>query len=524
MSIHKSNFSLNQGVTIFSIYLFPILLAALTIFPLLVAGTKATFFTVEPDIAYISSAIHYLETGTINYHDHPATPSILLIAICLLPFKVWVYINESSSFLDWSIIHQSTIYFYVRVIYSIVLASGLILFSAVIKAATKSNLASLFSLLSLFSYSYFGYLGVSVASETISLFLIGLWLYIFSIHNRRPLARNIYLLSLISGLLVANKFTNLTYLLATLVLVLTLKSINRRLLFVSWVKVLVISGISFLVSTWPIRSNYIRLFSWSYRLTTRYGPHGDGPNVLFDPNVNFMSIKLLWQNETWPIILMIISLVALAYLFCQKKFRNEMLPLLLVYVSTIIVALAFSKHSLSRYQLTNFIIIVYIASLLLNYYDFKLRCLILTLTIIAFTSTINLYYRNITQAVFEASQIQTFMDSHPVKMARVWEYGYSLDFSYINTPEWYGEDYTEVLRRLRPNLYALAADLKQVNTDSGYQDLFNVCWDQLYLQRSSLAQFLSVNSQRTFQVTPIPYTLSLPMILIESKHCANNRS
>lgn len=513
-----------RGLSIFIIFILPALLALITVFPLLLFGPKATFFTVEPDIAYISSAIHFLETGKIIYHDHPATPSILLIAASIFPFQLWANNVDSKNFLDWTILHQTELYYYIRITYGFILASGLILFSIGIKKATKSNLACIFGQISLFCFSYFGLLGLSVASETFSFVLASLWLLSFSKYLNQQTWTNIYFLSIISGGLLANKLTNLAYLLATAILISTLKSPTFRIHIHNAVKALLLFCVSFLVATWPTRSNYFRLLGWAYGLLTRYGAHGDGSRILFDLDTHLQSIQTLWGKEAWPIILTLIVFVGLIYLISDnRKLRTEISLLLKVNLVFLVISLGFTKHGLSRYQLMNYVLFAYSASWILRLFSVRIRYFLVTTTFCAFVIAINAYQREITLALSEAWQLQYFVDQHPAQQAEVWEYGYAKSFSYVNAPEWYGEEYARVLRQYKPNLYAIAADLKKLKLISDYRDAYDICWDKLYLQKSSLPQFLEVNSQVTFQVTPIPHTVNLPMVLVESNHCLKSQ-
>ncbi len=490
-----------------------------SILPVLIGGPRTSFFTFEPDAVYVTNAILYNDTGKIYYIDHPATPSIVTLSKVILPLKHFFSLSQPSEFIYWSIVNQGYFYLYLRVFYSLIFTLALSIFLALIYRATHSSLAIIFSWLALFSYRHFPSLGVSIASETVSFFLLSIWfscLYIFlKTRNKIPL----FATALLSGLSVANKFTNMAFAVVPPVLTILMYSLPVGLPFSIVVGIFILLGFIYGIS--PILQDYNSIISWALKLATRSGAHGDGSVDLINISTHISSIKTLWHNESFAITFIILISLILVFFNFKDKLRDKItFPLLILACIVFGFILAFTKHSLSRYQQTNYFAFAFIASLLFPRFNRILKSLFIIFVLFASSSVISSYLTHTSLAVDQANSLENFIANHPPQKAVIWEYGYSIDYALLTSQEWYGDLYADQLKKVKPNLYAITSDLKKIKTSlDETQDLFTFCWDKLYMQKEILPRFLDLYPNKIINIIQIPNTSLRPMVLIESDHC-----
>jgi hypothetical protein len=117
-----------------------------------------------------------------------------------------------------------------------------------------------------------------------------------------------------------------------------------------------------------------------------------------------------------------------------------------------------------------------------------------------------------------ALALEEFIVAHPPQIATVWEWGRSADYAYLHSRDWIGEPYARYLKVFKPNLYNLTFDKQKIITPQMARvPVFEVCWDQLYIQKYELPGLLKLYPEKSLEIIEIPN--SKQMIMIKSLHC-----
>jgi len=504
-------------------YLIPIILgfltACLTILPVLVDDLSGVFFNFEPDIVYVANAISYTQTHQIKYNGHPATPTIWLISQSFLPLRFYAKFIAHVPFVRWTILNQSFLYLYERILQAIILGLATTLFLSVIKKATRSKLSVLFAWTALFTFRPFLYLGSVIASEATSFLILSVWFWIFSLFIVKQKQSYLALLSFLAGLATANKFTNLFYIVISLGLVITTTS-SVKLTFRKISKGGILTSLGFIFGTWPIRHSYPSLFKWVARLATTSSLHGAGNSSLFDFPVYLNSAKTLLFKETWPAIISLIFFLFLFYKLSRRQIKIFS-PLTIASISSLLGILIFAKYPLSHYQLPNYILIIFVFCLLLKSVKQQL-ILIIMVTILFFGVKQNLtvHYDRLSTDISGTINMEKHILQNPSKTATLWEFGSVRDYTLIHSRDWIGGVYSDELHQLRPDLLSLTTDLKYVKTTTNkLLPVFQICWDKLYIQQAVVPNFTKLYPNQPLEISLINNSQPRNMALIKSDHC-----
>lgn len=490
----------------------------LVAWPILSVGYPATFFNLDPSVHYLSSALSYVQQGLIRYTDHPGTPTIFLFIYALTPFRIFTEFISQTSFSTWTYLHFNFLYFSFRLLQSLILSLAFGLFLSAIYKVSHSLYSVATAGLAIFTYTAFPYFGITISAESLSFLLIAVWLTFFAVYLRSYSPRLLIVLSFISGFAFGNKFSNLILLVIPPVLVLLQPNFNRRALFKNLFISLFLLPIGFLVATWPIRGAYRHLFDWAFILATRTEVHGNGQISLFNLSAYKLSVASLVGLEFKFIWFVVFSLILVIFSLFRKTISTALLA---VFFIALFGALIFAKYPLSHYQLTSFSLIVFVtAYLVIQLHSPLFRTLLLFLLLNLSLTNIQNYYKQTADAINETITLDRFVSSHPPRKAVVWEYGNSRDYALIWTRAWGYGFLAREIKSYRPDLLELAFPDKIIFNYGRAEPLFNLCWDQLYIQKSSLKQFYLANPKAKFTSQEIP-GLSTHLLLI-SDHCLTN--
>ena len=489
----------------------------IAVYPLISGGTKAAIYSFEPEVVYISNALKYTLTHEIIYSDHPGTPAIVLVAKSFIPLRLYAKYVLHTPFLNWTIRNQAWFYFYSRLFQAGIFFLALLLYLYSIRRVSGSLKTVFFAWLALMSFSYFLYLGPIIQSEPTSFLIISFWFIFFIPFMSKPSLKYLIPLAFLSGLSVSNKFTNISYLLASLLFAFSLpaKKISRRFYYLLVTGLLIVTG--FIFGIWPVRNNYPFLINWIIRLATHSAVHGGGSPEIFSPAMYFNSLVGFAQSEKGTFLVIAFAGIALIYSLVRKRITINH-PLVLFFVSLLAWTLIMAKYPLNHYQTTNVLGFIITVSVYFQVSKKYLRVIIVSfLLLIAAVNSSN-YLKDNLREVKMTLALENFINDHQAKIATVWEWGKSLDFSLLHSRGWIGKTYSDFLEGYKPHLYDMTADLKGINLATGdTQPVFSVCWDQLYIQGSELPRFLNLYPDRTLTSMPIPESKN--MFLISSTHC-----
>lgn len=494
-----------------------LLTVAVTILPVIRFGPKGVFYTIDPDVQYLSNSFSYVEKGQIQYDGHPGTPTIILHAYALWPLRLYVKLATGTSFMTWVFQHADVTYFYIRVFQSLWLGLAILVYFGAIRRYTKSVAACLFAWAGLFVYSTFPYFGSTIVPETTSFFIAAVWLLVFSAYSKSIPASRVFLLAAISGLALANKFSNITLVFLSLALVRFIPKVGfaKRLKILLGAALLTVAV--FIVSTWPIRSTYPNMFRWVSVLASTTGTHGGGEKAIFDLTAYLKSASALFHQDYWPTWIIIATLVWLIASFVRRG-RKVISPLTAVFFFAVGGIIIFAKFPLSHYQLVNYVLTLFVASVLLTRMS-KLLAIVLPIVLLPMVFTNLRYYtQSSTKAMANTARLEEFVQQHPAAKGTLWEWGRAKDFSFLWGRDWAYGVFEKELTHYRPDLFSLSSDFEKIKVNNRrLDDVFAVCWDKFYVQTVSAKTFMAKYSDRSLKYSLLPGIDDIS--IIESNHC-----
>jgi len=503
---------------IFFIVTFSIITFILTSAVLFKMGKYATFFTIDPDVPYLGNSLLYIISRTIGFNTHPGTPTILLHSLVLLPIRFYTHFIIGIPFITWVFQNMYSLFHYVRYFQSLLLSVSMAIFLLSIYNNTKSKLSTIFAFLALLTFSSFPYFGITITPETLSFFLVSLWLLIFSYYQKSHSPFIFILLPLVAGVALANKLTNLPVVLVSFLLAFTLPNMNTRQKILNLVLSVFLVGVMFLVSTWPIRQTYAGMFKWVNVLATTSGVQGSGEKTIFNLDTYTQSFKMLISREKVPFYIVISTFL---FILSNRFIRKDKLisPINSMFLGVSMTFIIFSKYYLSYYQLANYLIAIYILADRSNTLPKVIKIIASIILISAVVNNILSFYSIVLNSSQKADVIEQYIKSNPSEHGTVWLWGRSKDFAILWARDWTGGwVFGDRLKSERDNLYELSTNFEKITTSENYAvDLFDRCWDHLYIIKSALAPFLQKYPQYTISYKDI--SGSDDIVLITSSHC-----
>ncbi len=493
---------------------------AITAFPLVRFGLSGVFYTIDPDVQYLSNSFSYIEKGKIQYDVHPGTPTIVLHAFAMWPLRIYAKLIEHQPFMTWVFNNVENVYYYIRIYQSILLGISIGLFLLSIYIFSKSSVLLVSAWLGLFTYTVFPYFGSTIVPETTSLFLISLWLLVFSISHQRLTFRNLLVLSIVSGIAVANKFSNLTLMPITALLVVYIPKLDIQKRLKHAVTSTLTMILFFFVATWPIRRSYAGLWSWVSVLASTTGTHGGGKRAIFDLSAYMASLGSLVHREWWSVLIVVVSLGSLLGMIAIKKVRIKD-PISLMGFVALLAAIVYAKFPLSHYQLANFTLILFVGSVTMS----KLSPLVAVVIFVTLVSpaSANLvnYGRTSFMMMDKAATLEKYVGRHPSSKGTLWEWARNRDFSFLWGRDWAHGVFDKELSRYRPNLLAISSDMDKIKVNNReLRGVFEVCWNKFYVQSVTAPAFLAKYAYKNLRYIKIPGIEDIG--LIESDHCEND--
>lgn len=510
----KKNLLVNNKIIIL------LFLSAVTAFysilPLLVSGSRGMFFSIDPDVHYIASSLYWIKSNQIQYINHPGTPSILFFAYLLLPLRIYAKLIEHTNFISWYITHPAEVYYYLRIAINIIYSFSLFIFLYAIYFTTRSFFSTFVGWVSLFCFGFFPYLGAEIRSESTSFFIIALWLFCLSLFIKSANRTMIFLLAGLSGLAVANKFTNISFFIVSMTLPMILKK-EKRLGKLKLVIYSALTGFAaFIFSTWPIRQKYPQIFRLMFDLFTHTDKLGGGKQALFDWSRYTESVIYLIQQERWIYIIMFFTL--LLFILLKNRTHDALKIISLVVYTGIII---FAKYPESYYQTTHYLVVVFILSYLFKYWRSSLKKIFAMLLFIVAVTNLIIYNQNLSYEIFTSISLENFISAHPSKGITIWEWGKAKDFALLWGNSWSGGNYSQELATIRPDLLTEIHYFKNTFPKIyGENGIFSLCWNQLYVQKRSLNRFMEKDKLKFVTLEDIPN--SGGMVYVVSNHCSNS--
>lgn len=436
-------FLLSLGVGLFAIY------------PVVKGGLGGVFYTIDPDVVYVANAIQFANIGQIQYIDHPGTPAIVFISALLLPIRLYLKFVNHESLTMWTFLNYEKVFFYIRIIYAFLLATSVFIFSYSIYNKTKSFLSSVIGLLLVLLLTATLYAGSSISAETISIFLISLWLLIYTQSGK--------LSSFLAGFAVANKLTNLPLSVAAFLYKPSFKSL--ALLF-----------IGFGIGIWPIRNKMGVWFTTNKNMLMHNGIHGQGSQGLLDLHVYWASFNQIVGSEI-VLKILILAFVIIGLLIVSKKISFNKSQIIIA-ITSICGIFVFAKYPLGHYQITNvflgvFSVVVFLSQVKTYFKVFAI--ILLTFGVYAVASN---YFIQMSGQILGTQVLEVSASDTSPNDRVVWEWARSRSFSLLWSKSWAMGLFSKEIQQANPSLISFY-DLDLNNLD-------NYCWTKMYVQQSSL--------------------------------------
>lgn len=489
----------------------------ISLYPILNTGTKASIFNFEPDVPYIANAINYIYTDDIVYSAHPATPSIVLLSYSVIPLRIYSKLVDKVPFFTWTIRNQDFLYTYERYFISLVFALSVYLFLYSIYKYSASFVGIVAGWIALFAYNNTPYLGIIVQSEPLSFLIVSIWLYVFISFIKKQSLKTYLVLCLLSGIALANKLPNMFFVFASISLFIFLKGKSYQAKIKNALLGVLTASTSFFVFTWPIRTQYSALWAWIKHLFTHSGVHGRGGEEVFNLYSQFYNLQTLFSIERYATIVMAVCIYLIA--IYHKDINKKIINPVTVFLGWMVLGiLILSKFPLSHYHQFHYIGIIffgaYVVSKTKAYFYIPVFLILLNVSFKLVTQ----YWSINVNEVKNFMTLEEYVKDNPSKIATVWEWGRSSDYSLLHTRDWICTPYGSYLNEERPNLLSMTTDMEDIVLKCGVKDkVFSVCWDKMYIQGSELPKF--INKYKNMKLSSKAIEGTKDMWLVTSDHC-----
>lgn len=488
----------------------------LTVLPLIKYGLNSAFFIIDPEAIYIGNAVSYIKQHIIFYAEHPGTPSVLMLAFSYWPFRVYAKLIAHQQFVSWVFDNISLVFYYSRFVSFVVFTFSLLIYSFSIFRLTKSILSVIFFELAVMSFSFMPRLGSEVVPETLSFFITAIWVYFFSRFLESKSSIKILILGFISGMAVANKFTNVILIVASLALIFSLKGGFWKQRIKDMFLSLLTFVMGFVLFTWPVRRIYSIIFKWAYQIVSHTGVWGSGEMGFFNWKVYVEAFRNLINSNPVTLVIVLISTFILIYVLISKKIKVN-IAILVTFLSSLLVALLFMKFPRIHYILIPYVIIVLTCSVIVNKLPQFLKYMLVVVLLFFFAGNIKNYFSFMNNNIGDSIKLQKYISENSTQKATLWDYGRVRDFVFIWIRDGTQGIFDEDLKLKRPNLLELKSDYETALLDFNTSvDVFKACWDNLYIRTDRGEIFLEKYPDRELKNELVDKS---DIMVIKSNHC-----
>jgi hypothetical protein len=341
-------------------------------YPLFVFGIARTFFySIDPDIVYITNALLYTKARMIVYIDHPGTPTILLLYYLFTPLRLISKYVLHQNFIDWSFNNYAILTYYLRIVWLAMSGLTLLVFLSTVKRITKSK--TVIVLTFCLALSFIGmFYATAIGPENFSFFLTAVWLAFFAkfINTRKYLW--IAILNVIAGFAFANKFTNVFLLVTSIFLPFFMQREKLGRKFIMLEANVAISFQIFLLGILPITDRLAGVIDWGNSLLKHAGDHGTGTISIFDWGTYSSAALTLIKTQPVTFAFILFTIFLGFYLLFRKKLKivDPVVFLMFIALAGILV---FAKYPFIHYEYVNILLMIFCV----GYYLSKVQTIVL---------------------------------------------------------------------------------------------------------------------------------------------------
>lgn len=496
-------------------------IAIISALPLIRTGLKGVFYNMDPEMALVGNSLSYIKYKIIGYRDHPGTPSIYFIYLSYIPLRIYTKYFEHTNFIVWSFDNLRFLFLYTRYLFVGLFSMSIFVFLQAINKITRQTFILLYAIMSLILFGFTQRLAGTLLTEGLTFFLISAWLLYFSTKLKSISYKNTLVLSFLGGLAVSNKYNSFPIMLTSILLPFMFKlkiSENIKKVFIAG-----LTGIfGFVIGTWPIRDSYEITLGQIFKVFLQSGnAHVDGETNFFNLKIYLTNIQTFYNVERTTSLIIFFTIV---FILIFTIFRNKIKiridkPIYVLFFATFGSLLFIFKYPATYYHFPNVILFVYLSCYLINKIKPIFVIFFVLLLFLPFMKQLNGYNQNFINNIEDSIIVENYIINNVTEKPTLWDYGPTGDFMQMWLRGWGSGIYSEQLKEKRPDLLELKSDYKTVFFDNEkYTDVFNACWDKLYIRDYRAQIFLDMYNDRKFIATPIGKT---GIWEIKSTHCTS---
>jgi hypothetical protein len=332
-------------------------------------------------------------------------------------------------------------------------------------------------------------------------------------HNSK---RGIFSLFLMAGLSFASRATTFFLIPSSFIFLPILKKNKIIENFGSLLRCVALIIFGFFIGIFPVLSKlkYLLLDIFSFASSTEI--HGGGKHVIFDFNSYFLSARqLLSSNPESATIILIATILFFLGIFTKDKIIKKISYIGLIFCFGILV---FAKFPLTYYQTFNYYVIVFLVTILIIKIFKKLSFIVPMLLLIFFIpATIRNYFTTIGFSISQSETINKYASINAKQSINVWDWSRSRGFALVWVRDYAPSVFDTDMAQLEHPVYELMGNYKVKINESEETGLFDTCWDNLFIQESSVQGLIKEYPQ--LQKSKIIEIKGTPLYLLQSKYC-----
>lgn len=256
----------------------------------------------------------------------------------------------------------------------------------------------------------------------------------------------------------------------------------------------------------------------SLNFASATGVHGSGQKLLFSLVPYLDSAATLLRTNIVAVVIFLLCSVLGIYALLHEEGRFKKLALIMLTFS--LGGIIFAKFPFARYQITNYLVVTFGGSILFSRLFSKFVYILIFVLLILSLPVANKYLESITQMQNKTIYLENFIKDNPSQYATAWEWAPTKEFAYLWGLDFADGIFNDEVSSLPIKLFEFKRESVKIEVlPYVYKDIYDVCWDKLYIQKAPLEPLLKLYPQLSMSVQEIP---KAGIFLINSNHCQNN--
>jgi hypothetical protein len=478
---------------LFIVFLLGAVYLAFGIFLYVRCGRGMTYVSIDPEVIYISNALRFIKEGQIGYLDHPGTASIVALSVFYSPVRLFTKLVIHQNFIIWSMYNFDFLFMYSRIVSLLLASVGMFIFLYSVYLLSKSAFTVIVSFLSFFGLRAIYCLQYGVSAEPMSFILAATWLLLVTLYLKNKRYLWLPVIFFVSGFAFGNRATSALLIPASFFLVVldSKRSLVSRMSSVFSLLGMTILG--FVFSLWPVRLNIPEIIMGVFSFATHSEVHLGGTFSFLDWRTILASVHGFMNLPRPTFLILVLGWLFVATILVKGMKDYKSLSLATIGAVMMVGVISYAKFPLVHYQMVNFMVLMYIFSYFVDKVPVTVKFALILVTLVVFAVNTRKFYIDFSSEANRLMFLNNFIESHPSRIARVWDWSKSREFSLLWARSWGNGLFAEQIETLTPRIFGLGPDF--VYLDISLYDkkhISDVCWDQIYLQKGSLDKLLTL--------------------------------